>query len=111
MSYSLPPVNLTNSTAGLEQLVIYEAGQIPILVPLMLFFIYISILAGGYFSQQRRLGKGSFPMWSAIAGYVTTSGAMVLFMIQGIINLETLVILFIITIACTMWFLLTRDEF
>jgi hypothetical protein len=111
MPYTLPSINLTNQSNGLEQLFIYEATQVDILIPSLLFFIFVSIMAGGYYSQQRRLGEGSLSMWSAIAGYITSILSFVLFLYNGLISLNTVIIIMAITFLCTIWFLLSREEF
>jgi drug/metabolite transporter (DMT)-like permease len=105
-SYTLPNFT-TNST--LLELVKYESEQVGFLVPGLLFFIYFTIVAAGYFSEQRRTGGGNFPMWLAIGGLITTVGSFFLLM-AGIASLEVVTILIVITIASSLWFLLSKDE-
>lgn len=107
MPYTIP-TNLTNGSTGLEQLLIYEAGQVPFLMPGILFSIFIIILSAGYFSQDRRIGEGNFPMWCAIAGLITTTGAFILFLYQNLLNLEVLIICVIITILSMLWLFLSE---
>jgi len=108
MPYTIP--NMTNGTTGLEDLLISTSSQIPSLFGMILFFIFIVIAGAGYYSQERRNGRGNLPMWLAISGMITTVGGFFLFLIRGLVSLQTLMISLSITIVCIMWFLLTPDE-
>ena len=108
--YNLPSANLSNGSNGIEQLVIYEAQQIPALIPGLLFFIFLAIGLGGYLSQERRTGRGNMPMWFTIAGFITTSASFILLMYNGLINLEVVILSMVITIGFALWFMLSPDE-
>ena len=108
MPYTLP--NITNGTTGLEDLIAYEIQEIPLLSPALLIFILIIIFGAGYFAQERRTGKGNFPMWLAISSFITTTGATILHFGTGMVGLEIIVIFIITTIVSTLWFL-TSDGY
>lgn len=96
---TLPGLNLTSP----EQLIAYESGQVPILWPCILFVIYLIIAVGGYMTQQRKVSRANFAIWSAIAGLIVTTGAFVLFFIPGAMNIETLSICVTVTIVSAFW--------
>lgn len=110
MAYTLPPANFTNGSQGLEALIIYEVQQVPLLGPGLLLFVFFIIFGAGYFSQERKVGRGNFPMWLSIAGLITTTGGFVLFLYSGIINLETIIICMVLTILFSLWFLMTSRD-
>ena len=106
VDYTLPSANLTSP----DQLLAYTSGQIPILFPLILLFIWVVIALSGYFSQERKLGRSSFAQWGAIASLITTTGAFVLFLIPGVLNIETVSISVVVTIIFGFWFLFDSGD-
>lgn len=103
-NYNLP-TNLTNGSTGIEQIFIYESTQIDIFAPALLLLIFSVIVGAGYYAQDRRVGKGNLPMWFATSGVITTFLGIILFLYEGIINLNTLIICIVSTIIFTLWFL------
>ena len=108
MPYELPS-NVTNATTGLEDLLIYESQQVDSLIPGILLLIYLVILGSGYFSQERSKGRGNFKMWAAISGLITATLAFILFLYNGLVNIEVVIIALIISIISSFWFLLSQD--
>lgn len=103
-NYQLPN-NLTNGSTGLEQLFIYESSQLNIFAPGLLLLIFFVIVGAGYFSQDRRVGRGNLSMWFATSGIITTTLAIILFLYNGIISLPTVIISIILSVVFTIWFL------
>ena len=101
--------NITNSTQA-DQILINMSSQIPLMFPMLLFFEFMVIAIGGSFSNQRRIGYTNIPMWSAIAGLVTSTTAFILFMVDGIISIVTLSIVVAVTLGCVSWFFFSGDE-
>jgi hypothetical protein len=110
MVYNLPPEATANN--GLVGALQYLANQLPMLFPALLFFIWIIILSSGYGLQRIKSiqGKANMPMWSAISSLITTSAAIVLFLIPGILDPITLSICIVLTIVFTLWFMFTNQE-
>lgn len=108
--YTLPSDSGQNFSSGLDTLLTYVAGEVPIFFPLFLTAFFIIIAMGGYFSQQRTSGTGNFFMWAAIAGYSTTGMALILTIIPGVLPLSILVIVFAISSVATLIFMLTQDR-
>jgi len=110
MAYTLPPTNLTNAS-GFDSIIIYTSQQVPILIPLILLFIYVTIMGVGYFSMERRKGYGNISLWSAIAGLITTTGSFILYLYEGLVNLEVIIICMLITFLSAMFFIFSsKDE-
>lgn len=107
MEYDLP--NFTE-TGGLETIMQEGVRQVPILMPLILFMIYIVIAGLGYYAQEKRTGAGNLPMWCAISGLITTAGAFMLFLVDNLVNIEVIVICLIVTIISAFWFLVGERD-
>ena len=66
-------------------------ASMPLIMPMFLFILYIIILAGGYFLQEKRTGMADFKTWTAIAGFVISILAIVMYLVPGLINNATLI--------------------
>lgn len=106
MAYTLPANNLT----GIEDLLVYQSGQVPILWPSILFLIFMTVLGSGYLFSSKRDRGGNFPLWFAIAGIMTTVLSFVLFLINGLVNIETVSICVLVAIIGAIWLLFTKDD-
>lgn len=106
----LPADSGFNFTEGLDQLFFYTASQVPIFLPMVLFGLFMVVMLGGFFTQQRQTGKGDITMWMAIGGYITTGAAFILSLIEGLLSLQTVIIILVITIFLTTLYLLSRDR-
>lgn len=101
--------NITNAT-GLDAIILNTSANVPILFPMLLFFEFIVIALGGIFANSRRVGYSNISMWFAISGLVTTTSAFILFLVNGLIQLSTLVICVSITLACVGWFFFSESD-
>ena len=116
VTYAIP--NFTNGSQGIESIIGAEAVQVPILVPSILFFIFVIIMGVGFFSQQRRTGAGNLPMWGSIAGLITTTGSFILYLYDNIalqnsviINIQTITISLAVTIMFALVFVLSDRSY
>lgn len=107
MPYSLP--DEFNQTGGLDQALQYVSGQVPTLFPMILVTVFLVIAISGYLSQERKTGRGNIAMWFSISGLITTTGAYMLFLMEGIINLTVLGICIAITSAASAWALVEKN--
>ena len=62
------------------------------------------IFLGGSTSQRKRTGSSDTPMWAVIAGISTLMIALPLTLAVGLVDILTLSILVVITIASAFWF-------
>jgi len=90
-----------NTSEGLHVLVQYVSDVVPMFIPMVLFSFFIIVLGGIYFNTRRE-GKPDFFSAFAVAGYATLLVALVLSVIPGVIDMVTIGICVIITIAGTL---------
>lgn len=105
MPYRAPPVNAT-----LEQLLADQSMQIPLLWPFILFFIFVVLAGSGFIYLESRARRASLPVSCSVAGLITTTLAFILFLIPGLIGLETLVVTVIISIASAIWMFVSGND-
>ena len=108
VEYELP--STVNYTQGADTLLVYIAREVPIFFPMVLFCFFLVVMLAGYSSQKRTQGFSNLAMWSAVAGWLTSGLAILMTLTSGIINVFTLVITFVISFICTLWFMTSRRE-
>lgn len=100
-----------NTTEGIHTIFLYvndiTSGMFMRLIFVALFII---ILFGVYFSQQRRKGDGDFTAAFSIAGFVTFGGTLLASMIPGLIDLFSVVTSLVIAILGALWLLLSNRD-
>ncbi len=79
-----------------------------IFVPLFLFTMFVIALLTTYFSQVRSKAPADFIASFAAAGYFTVIVALVMSLIDGLINSTTLVVTIAIAVVGTFLLLLSR---
>ncbi len=79
----------------------------PIFYPLLLFAIFVIFTLSTFFREVRREGKGNFLSSLAVAGFVTTAIA-VIFSLLALIQVQIVVITFVISIVFQVIYLLTK---
>ena len=99
-----------NLSAGIDDVIVDIAGTVPIFVPMLLVFIFSTVLIGGLISQKRREGIGDFLLWATLASISTLLVALPLTLTGGIIQLEYLVIVVVITIFSGFWLFTDRNK-
>lgn len=103
--YEIP--NSTTIDGSLVQI----AEQIPAFVPMILLFVFFTVLLSGSIAQRNRIGRSDVSMWSVIASISTLMIASMMTLISGLILLPTLIIVVVITIFTGAWFLLTKNRY
>lgn len=107
MPFTLPT---ENADMDFVSLLTYLSGQLPFLFPIILFFIFISIVIAGYFAQERRTGRGNLAQWLSIGSFVTTTGALILFLIPNVIDLVTISTCVALTLLFGIWFMFSEKD-
>lgn len=105
-------INLPTNISNPLDLVVYEATQVPSLVPLLLMFVWIAVMGAGYMYNVRRAGSANFFMWATIGGTITFGFASILFLLPTqyqLIDITTMVFVLSILILCAVGFFLTRE--
>lgn len=98
--------NLPNATEGLDSIVVQTATAVSSFVPLLLLFIYLVIFIGGVIRQKRRIGTADYAMWSTISSITTFFVSLILTLGEGLMSLEWLVTVIVITIFSGIWLFL-----
>ena len=99
---------LPNSTSGMDTILVDTVKVIPSLPPLILAFVFFFVFLGGISRQRYRIGTADYPMWAVIASVTTLLLALVMSTSPGLIRLDWLVIIVVITIFSGVWFFLDR---
>ena len=102
--------NFPNASRGMDDALVGFFTGVPILVPMFLLFIWLVVAIGGSSAQSRRTGISDLPLWSTLASLSTLMMALGLSIIEGMIQLETLVIVVVVTIATGVWLFLDRNN-
>ena len=100
-----------NITTGLDAIVVDIVEEVPIFIPMFLFFIFGVIFIGGVISQKKRSGRSDVPMWAVISSTSVLMISMILTLTAGLIQMETLVIVIVVTIFSGLWFFLDKNRY
>lgn len=100
--------DLPNSTAGMDSILVQTMNTVPALTPLILLFVYFTVLLGGIIRQTIRTGSADYPLWSVIAAMAMFLIASIMSITAGLIRLDWLVIVIVITIFSASWLFLSR---
>ena len=102
--------NLPNSTEGADNILIETASAVPQLIPLLLVFVFFVVFLGGTSREKARKGRADYPMWSVVASLSTLLIALLMSVVQGLIRLDVLIIVVVITIFSGVWLFLDRRQ-
>ena len=99
-----------NATDGLDSILVDVAGSVSGFIPMLLAFVWFTIMLGGYIKQKRRLGGADMPMWCTIASIGTLLIALPLTLTEGLIDLTVLSPVVVITILSGVWLFFDRNK-
>jgi hypothetical protein len=108
--YSPPLIDTLNASAGLDNALVSIAGSVPAFTPMLLIFVWLTIMIGGYIKEKRRLGGADMPMWCTIASVGTMLVALPLTLTVGLIDLTTLSIVIVVTVMSGVWLFFSRNR-
>ena len=80
----------------------------PALTPMLLLFVFFTVTLGGIIRQTMKTGSADYPLWSVIGSMATFLIAMIMSITSGLIRLDWLVIVIVITIFSGVWLFLSR---
>ena len=101
---------LPNATTGIDDIAVQVVTAVPGYTPMLLMFIFLVVFMGGVGRQKARSGTADYPMWAVLASISTFFSTLLLSMISGLIALEILVIVVVITIFSAVWLFLDRKQ-
>ena len=99
-----------NATSGMDTILVGAATTIPSFIPMLLLFVFFLVLIAGTTSQRRRTGSSDFPMWTLMASISTLLITLPLTLTAGIIQIEVLVVVVIVTLMSGLWFFMSKGR-
>ena len=102
--------DIPNMTTGLDQVLIGTATTVPIFIPMFLLFVFGIVFMGGITSQKRRIGSADIPMWATISSLSTLMVSLPLTLAIGLIQLEVLALIVVLTVMSGVWLFLDRNR-
>ena len=99
-----PSLNQT----GMDNILIDLVGQVPAFIPLFLLFVFFVVFLGGIKLQKVRTGTADYPAWAVVASIMMFVMSLLLTLVSGLIRLEWLVIVIVVTIFCGVWLFLDK---
>ena len=102
--------NLPNNTTGIDQIAVDTVGIVPSFTPLLLVFIFMLVFLGGIGRQKARLGTADYPMWAVIASLACLMTTLILSTVSGILQLDWLIIVIVITIFSGVWLFFDKQD-
>lgn len=100
--------DLPNATSGLDAIAVQSITAVPSFTPSLLAFVFFLVFLGGAGRQKARTGNADFPLWSVVASISTLMLSLIMSTITGVIQLEWLVIVTVITIFSGVWLFLDQ---
>ena len=99
-----------NTTAGFDNAMVDLVTEVNAFIPMLLLFVFCVVFIGGSTAQRRREGQSDYPLWSVIASLSTLVLCLPLTLITGLISLDYLGYVVVITILCGFWFFTSRNK-
>lgn len=109
MFYAWNTLNEFNGS-GVTQFFTYPASIWSGFIPLVLLALFSIVMMSSFFSQKRLTGKGDFYASFAVAGFFIAVVSSVMMLVDGLINLQTVVICIAIAIIATILLLTSKDK-
>lgn len=103
--YALP-----NATSGFDDIAVQTINALPSFTPLLMVFVFFVVFLGGISRQKMRSGFADYPMWSVIASMSTFLIALMLSLYEGLIHIDWLVVITVVTIFSGVWLFLDRKQ-
>jgi len=94
----------------LAGLLTYPASVVPSFIPLVLTALFLITMMGTFFSQKRMTGRGDFIASFSVAGIFTGIIAFLMTLVEGLINLQTLVTTSAIALIGIILLLITNNR-
>ncbi len=105
--------NLPNQSTGLDQILVDTLNSSPDMfniAPLLLIFVYFTVLLGGISRQKARSGTADVPMWNVLAFFSIFIVELIMTMVSGFTNITTLAIVIMLTILSVVWLWLDKSR-
>lgn len=96
-----------NNVSDLQGLLNFPNTGVPEFWPIMLFVVFIISASTLFFREVKREGRGNFLSSMAVSGFLTTSVALILSLLQ-VIQGEIVVFTFVFSLVFQVIYLLTN---
>lgn len=108
----MPRYNLPNITDGIDNVIVGTSSTVPIFPPMLLIFIFFTVLIGGLVSQRRRTGNVDFPMWTVMASITTLLVTLIMSLTTGILTQNPLILptVIAITVFSGLWLFFDKNK-
>jgi len=103
--YTIP-----NLTSGIDQAIVGTVTAVPSFIPMLLLFVFSVVWISGVTAQRKRSGYSDIPLWTTISSLSMMIVALPLTLTAGLINLDWLVIVVVITIFSGIWLFLDKNR-
>jgi hypothetical protein len=101
--------NFSMNETDLTQIVINTSQASPVFMNGLIFFIWMTVTLIGYSVEKSKTGRGNIFQWLTLAGFFCVLFSFILFVINGIISLETLSIEVILFMIFALIFMFTEN--
>ena len=101
---------LPNATSGMDEILVETVTAVPAFIPLLLLFVFFVVFLGGVGRQKARTGTADYAMWATVASMSMFMITLIMTLVEGIIRLDWLVIVIVITIFSGVWLFLDKKQ-
>ncbi len=110
MAYqTLDNFSASTSTEGIGMLLVYVANIVPIFIPLVLFALFIITAVGSFMFQEKFKGRGDIAASATAASVLVFVTSIMITLIDGLINLLTIVVVFVWMVICVIFLFITKE--
>jgi len=100
----------TNMSAGLHTPILYiNDATNGLFIRVLLMVIWNLVTLGIFFAQKKAMGRGDFPMASAVGSFVTIVMTVIFGLVPGMIDPITYAVVIMVGLICVFWFLFSRE--
>jgi len=99
---------MPNSTTGADSIFLQALSAVPLLTPMLLFFVFVVVFLGGIIRQKVKTGTADYSAWAIIASVSTLLPTLLFSVTAGFIRLDWLLIVVTLNILSAIWFFLDR---
>lgn len=102
--------DIPNMSSGIDDALVDTVSAVPSFPPLLLLFVFLTVLIGGSISQKRRLGSADVPMWATLSSIITLMISLIMTLEEGMIDPSVVSIVVVITMLSGFWFFFDRNR-
>jgi hypothetical protein len=99
-----------NLSSGIDDALVELSATVPVFTPMLLVFVYFLVLITGMVSQKARTGTADAPLWFTLSGIATLMVALPLTITGGLIQLEVLAVVVVVTIGAGLWLFTDKNR-